>query len=118
MNTGKSIGAALMVVSLAATAPSMAAQAMNPSYSTDNISGTVVRYSDLDLSKTEDVARLYARISRTARDTCVSDPAAWDGRTSLMQKCIRQTIEQAVYHINKPVLTALYVERVKQAPHG
>jgi UrcA family protein len=88
------------------------------SQSVENKTGIRVRYADLDLSKPEDVSILYKRISRAARDNCGADGAAWDGRTSLMEKCIGQTIEDAVNRINKPLLTALHLERMNRPSRG
>jgi UrcA family protein len=84
----------------------------------DGPAGVRVRFADLKLSKPEDVARLYARISRVARDICGPGAAAWDGRTSPMEKCIAQTIEDAVSRINSPPLIALHTAHRKRALGG
>ncbi len=108
----KSFAAALIAVLLIAPGYSMAADATKfASQSSDTSAGTTVRFADLDLSKPEDLARLYARISRTARDICGDA----DGRTSLKGRCIAKTIEDAVNRINKPPLTALHTEHLKHA---
>jgi UrcA family protein len=108
----KSIAAALLAVLLTAPGPSMAADAMKLSaQSVDTNAGTTVRFSDLDLSRPEGVARLYARISRTAHDICGDA----NGRTSLKDRCIARTIEDAVNRIDKLPLTALHTEHLKHA---
>jgi UrcA family protein len=99
----KSIAASLIALLLIAPGYTVAADATNP--------GTTVRFADLDLSKPEGVARLYSRISRTAHDICGDA----DGRTSLNDRCIAKTIEDAVNRINKPPLTALHTEHLKHA---
>jgi UrcA family protein len=112
----KSITAALIAALLIAPGHPMAADAMQLApRSVATNSGTAVRFADLDVSKPEDVARLYARISRTARDICGRSNADGDGRMSLEERCIAKTIEDAVSRINRPMLTALYAEHLKRA---
>ena len=108
----KSIAAALVAALLIAPGHAMAADAMKlASQSLDADAGTTVRFADLDLSKPEGVARLYARISRTAHDICGDA----DGKTSLNERCIAKTIEDAVNRLNKQPLTALHTEHLKHA---
>lgn len=108
----KSIAAAFIAVLLIAPGYSFAAGAITfASQSGGANDGTTVRFADLDLSKPEGVARLYARISRTARDICGDA----DGSMSLKQKCVAKTIEDAVSRINKPLLTALHTEHLKHS---
>jgi UrcA family protein len=97
---------------LVAPGPSMAADAMKPaSQSVYTDAGTTIRFADLDLSKPQGVATLYARIRRTAHDICGDA----DGRYSLKERCIARTIEDAVSRINEPPLTALHTEHLKRA---
>jgi UrcA family protein len=108
----KSFAAALVAALLIAPGHPMAADAVKlASQSVDTGAGTTVSFVDLDLSKPEGVARLYARISRTARDIC-GDP---DGRMSLNERCVAKTIENAVKRLNRPPLTALHTEHLKHA---
>jgi len=110
--TEKSIAAALIAALLIAPGHPMAADAMTfASQSVGTNAGTTVRFADLDLSKPEGVARLYARISRTAHDICGDA----DGKTSLNERCIAKTIEDAVNRLNKQPLTALHTEHLKHA---
>ena len=111
----QSTAVTLIAISLIAAGRALAADPRDfASQSVENKAGIRVRYADLDLSKPQDVSILYKRISRAARDNCGTDAAAWDGRTSLLEKCIGQTIEDAVNRINKPVLTALHRERMNR----
>jgi UrcA family protein len=109
----QSMAATLIAISLVAAGRPLAADPRAPQ-SVENKAGIRVHYADLDLSKPEDVSILYKRISRAARDNCGTDAGAWDGRTSLLKKCIGQTIEDAVNRINKPLLTALHRERMNR----
>ena len=107
----------LIAISLMAAGRALAADPRaRASQSVENKAGIRVRYADLDLSKEEDVSILYKRISRAARDNCGTGAASWDGRTSLLKKCLDQTIEDAVNRINKPLLTALRREHLRGAP--
>ena len=115
----QSTAVTLIAISLIAAGQTFAADPKAPaSQSVENKAGIRVRYADLDLSKPQDVSILYKRISRAARDNCGTDAAAWDGRTSLLKKCIGQTIEDAVNRINKPLLTALHRERMNHVSSG
>ena len=110
----QSAAVTLIAISLIAAGRALAADPRAPQ-SVENKAGIRVRYADLDLSKPQDVSILYKRINRAARDNCGTDAAAaWDGRTSLLKKCIGQTIEDAVNRINKPLLTALHRERMNR----
>ena len=113
----QSAAVTLIAISLIAAGRALAADPRAPQ-SVENKAGIRVHYADLDLSKPEDVSILYKRISRAARDNCGTDAAAWDGRTSLLKKCIGQTIEDAVNRINKPLLTALHRERMNHVSSG
>jgi UrcA family protein len=115
----QSTAVTLIAISLIAAGRALAADTRAlASQSVENKAGIRVRYADLDLSRPEDVSILYKRISRAARDNCGTDAAAWDGRTSLLEKCIGQTIEDAVNRINKPLLTALHRERMNHVSSG
>ena len=108
----KLIAAALIAVSLIACGHAVAADAVKLApQSVDTDAGTTVRVADLDLSKQQDVARLYARVSLAARDICGDG----NGRMSLEKRCIAKTIDDAVSRINRPTLTALHAEHLKRA---
>ena len=112
----KSTAVTLIAISLMAAGRALAVDPRAPaSQPVENKAGLRVHYADLDLSKEEDVSILYKRVSRAARDNCGTDAASWDGRTSLMKKCVDQTIEDAVNRINKPQLTALHREHARGA---
>jgi UrcA family protein len=111
----QSTAVTLIAISLIAAGRALAADPRAPaSQSVENKAGIRVRYADLDLSKPQDVSILYERVSRAARDNCGTDAAAWGGRTSLLEECVGQTIEDAVNRINKPLLTALHRERMNR----
>jgi UrcA family protein len=108
----KPFAVALIAALLMAPGYSMAADATElPSHSVDMNAGTTVHFADLDLSKPAGLARLYERISRTASDIC----GAANGSTSLRERCMTRTIEDAIDRINKPPLTALHAEHLRHA---
>ena len=77
---------------------------------------TIVRYTDLDLSHSGDVARLYARISLAADKLC--GPRSITGayaKSAIYTSCYVDAIGQAVAYVNHPALTAYYLQRWPQS---
>ena len=68
-----------------------------------------IRYADLDLSKPDDVRRLYGRIVRAARLVCDS-VSSFGGNLSRVQNCVRKTVADTVKQIDKPALNAYYAK--------
>jgi len=77
----------------------------------------VVRYSDLDLNRRDGIEALYGRIDRAARIAC-GPPIMTGSRipTFSWQACVADAIKAAVVKLDKPALTAYYVERVAHVP--
>jgi UrcA family protein len=76
----------------------------------------VVRYTDLDLSHSRDVARLYARISLAADKLC--GPRSLTGahaKSAIYTSCYADAVGQAVADVNHPALTTYYLQR---SPHA
>lgn len=69
-----------------------------------------VKYSDLNLEQSGDVAVLYERIQDAARTVCQLDQSAsWDGSLiTHYQRCIRIVIDKAVHDVNNEALTTLH----------
>jgi len=71
-----------------------------------------VGFSDLDLSRSRDVARLYQRITLAADKVC--GPSSLTGaysKSALYLSCYADAIAQAVAHVNHAGLTAYYRQR-------
>ena len=69
----------------------------------------VVHFSDLDLQRSGDVARLYQRIALSADRLC--GPRALPGaymKSGVYASCFRDTVAQAVASVNNPLLTTYY----------
>ena len=64
-----------------------------------NVKTTVVRYSDLDLSRPEDAHRLYVRIERAAQSVCDAPPVADLPRIQASKRCIQQAVSDAVAQV-------------------
>jgi UrcA family protein len=66
-----------------------------------------VRYTDLNLNRAADVARLYRRLSIAAESVC--GPRDFAGyRTPGYNSCVSSTIKQAVAAVDSAALSAFY----------
>ena len=66
-----------------------------------------VRYTDLNLNRAADVARLYRRLSIAAQNVC--GPRNFAGyRTPGYEGCVADTTRQAVAAVGSAALSALY----------
>lgn len=74
----------------------------------------VVRFADLDLSRSEGAKVLYQRLKGAAETVC----APLEDRDLSMQmsygRCVRTAIRNAVAKIDQPVLTAYYDARTNR----
>jgi UrcA family protein len=75
---------------------------------------SAVRFSDLNLSRPADVARLYERIATAADKLC--GPRSLTGsysKSGIYQSCYEDAVAQAVARVNQARLTAYYRQRVQ-----
>ena len=73
-----------------------------------------VRYTDLNLNRAADVARLYRRLSIAAESVC--GPRNFAGyRTPGYDSCVADTIRQAVTAVDSAALSAFYVGEISIA---
>jgi UrcA family protein len=86
---------------MSADPPTAARNANNPS------SDIRIHYADLDLSKPEDVHKLYGRVVRAAKLVCGS-PVSFGGSTARMQDCVDKTVAHTVKQLDKPALSTYY----------
>jgi UrcA family protein len=76
-----------------------------------------VRYTDLNLNRAADVARLYRRLSIAAESVC--GPRDFAGyRTPGYDSCVSSTIKQAVAAVDSAALTEFYEGKVSVAQSG
>ena len=67
-----------------------------------------VKYSDLQMSRTADAARLYARISMAARDVCEELDHGNLSSKVIFHRCVQQAIANAVDKVDQPALYSIY----------
>lgn len=75
----------------------------------DGISRATVRFADLNLAASKDVAELYRRIEYAARKVCIEHHRD-------RELCTRRAVSNAVLKIDRPSLTAFH--RNKMALEG
>ncbi len=80
------------------------------------VSQRIVRFADLDITRSAGAATLYARITVAARAVCEPSLSIRElGFSSQTQECQEQAIEHAVTDVNTPALTSYHLMRVKSA---
>ena len=80
------------------------------------VSQRIVRFADLDITRSAGAATLYARITTAARAVCEPSPSIRElGFSSQTQECQEQAIEHAVTDVNAPALTSYHLTKVKLA---
>lgn len=67
----------------------------------------VVRFDDLNLSNSAGAEALYRRIRAAARAVCEMPISSDQFENSAVTRCIDRAINEAVVHVNAPVLTTL-----------
>lgn len=67
----------------------------------DGITRATVRFADLNLAASKDVAELYRRIEYAARKVCME-------HTRDRELCVRRAVSNAVVKIDRPQLTAFH----------
>jgi UrcA family protein len=84
-------------------------------HSTANWSVTLpVRYSDLDVSTMQGAKTLYLRI-RYAAETLCGSAATWGKKEG--QTCVNKAVEDAVAHVNLPLLSQYHQQQCRAAGH-
>jgi UrcA family protein len=80
------------------------------------VSRRIVRFADLDITRSAGAATLYARITTAAREVCEPSPSRGElGFSSQTRQCQEQAIERAVTDVNAPALTSYHLIKVKSA---
>jgi UrcA family protein len=83
--------------------------------SMDDVPSVVVNYSDLDLSTSDGVQKLYRRISLAARQVCPFGDSRDLQRVAVTYACRQAAIARAVSNVHSPQLVALSADRAR---HG
>jgi UrcA family protein len=80
------------------------------------VSQRIVRFADLDITRSAGAATLYARITSAARAVCGPSLSSREfGSSSQTRQCQEQAIERAVTDVNAPALTSYHLIKVKSA---
>ena len=95
------VGTALVVVAATLLADIAAAKER------DAVS-TVVNYSDLDLTRSADTARLYARLKYASQKVCAAYDSRELGTRDLHAACYDKALSSAVAEVNDARLTSLH----------
>jgi UrcA family protein len=67
-----------------------------------------VRYSDLDLNRTEGVKILYHRLQHAAQSVCTPNQNRNLATKARFDSCIQTNMQAAVAKIDRPLLTAYF----------
>jgi UrcA family protein len=101
----KTLAPLMLIGAAAAFAPAIASAAYSDSPNSV-IATKVVRFNDLKLDQSGDVAALYARIRHAAAQVCSSGPGS-----ATQRDCFEKAIATAVARVNNPSLTAYHEHR-------
>jgi UrcA family protein len=79
----------------------------------DGVDKYVVRFSDLDLSKSDGAAILYSRLSYAAAIVCNSLRSRDLGIAAQYRACVAQAIANAVASVDRPLVTQYHESRTR-----
>ncbi len=102
----KNLAPLLLLGAAVALAPAIASASYGDSANSVVSSSKVVRYHDLNLNQSEDVATLYARIRRAAAEVCTASAAS-----SMQRDCYQEAVASAVARVKNPSLNAYHQRR-------
>jgi len=101
---------------LAIGATFLQASMVNAAHAADSPPRQTIRVSDLDLSKSEDVAKLYHRIQDAAEATCGSASVTGSILTKNVHlQCVAETVERTVSKFNNATLSAYHKQETGQS---
>jgi UrcA family protein len=106
LNTKTAILGALSAFALMSA--NLTARAAEPS----DVPQRVVRFGDLDLTRTAGVAALLTRIQSAAKEVCLVVSADL-GAFMRSKACAAQATERAIAAVNAPLLTSYYLAKSK-----
>ena len=91
--------------------------AMASGYEGDEVARQRVIYTDLNLDRAGDAARLYGRLERAAAHVCYADLSPYTQINVARRACARHALEDAVTRIASPNLTAVHESRQAAGTH-
>jgi UrcA family protein len=81
--------------------------ALSTSAEAEDAPHKTVRFSDLDITKSDGAKVLYSRIRAAARDVCAMSTADDPILRLAIKGCIDKAVDKAVKDVNAPMLTQL-----------
>ncbi len=81
----------------------------------DDVPTRTVKFGDLDLTRRDGVAVLYARINSAAREVCLPVDGRLPELLHSTDECRQKAIERAVADVDAPALTSFYLAKTKSA---
>lgn len=84
----------------------------------DDVPSMVVRFGDLDLTRSDGIAALYGRLKNAAETVCAPQDAADLPSKRLFETCWTDALSRAVLKVNRASLTAYYCARYKSGCNG
>jgi UrcA family protein len=81
--------------------------ALSTSVKAQDVPSKTVRFSDLDLTKSDGAKALYSRILAAARDVCALSTGTDPILRVAAKACIDKAVDKAVKDVNAPMLTYL-----------
>jgi len=73
----------------------------------EDVPSKTVRFSDLDIAKSDGAKVLYSRIRAAAREVCELSASSDPILRVAIQGCIEKAVDKAVKDVNAPMLTYL-----------
>ena len=78
----------------------------------DETRSVTVHYSDLNLDTEAGATALYGRLVGAARNVCGDEVSVIDiNQLRDIEQCRKQTLAEAVYDVDRPLVTAAYEDR-------
>jgi UrcA family protein len=81
--------------------------ALSTSVKAEDAPSKTVRFSDLDITKSDGAKVLYSRIRAAARDVCELSTGTDPILRGATKACIEKAVDKAVKDVNAPMLTYL-----------
>lgn len=108
MHQSRSASVRVIGTALVIAAASMIAAVASAKENDGRVS-TVVRYSDLDMTQSADVGRLYARLRYASEKVCyVTDDYHNLRMKEIQADCMQAALNRAVESVNEPKLTQVH----------
>lgn len=95
------------LIAIAALAAALSANVASATTLDAEARQTVVRYSDLDLSRPQDARRLYGRILGAAREVCENFRSADLQRNRIYKQCVGKAVADAVAKVQSAQVAAI-----------